>query len=185
MALSILAYHKTSGSVKGMNPINKEMHAKYDKKFGKDMNYYVPAKTLFWSFRVMAGFDALILLVAIVGLVFSRKKKDTIENYKWMLVVLGICIWVPFIANSAGWFITEFGRYPWIVYGLFTIAQAVSPTSTVASLLFSNIVYFLLFTLLGGVMIVYSRRTLHQGPYYVGTDDKQNVDPFAKEAFGK
>ncbi len=185
MALSILAYHKTSGSVKGMNPINKEMHAKYDKKFGKDMNYYVPAKTLFWSFRVMTGFDALIMLVSIVGLVFSRKKKDTIENYKWMLVVLGICIWVPFIANSAGWFITEFGRYPWIVYGLFTIAQAVSPTSTVASLLFSNIVYFLLFTLLGGVMIIYSRRTLHQGPYYEGTDDRQNVDPFAKEAFGK
>ena len=43
--LSILSYHSTTGSVKGMNTINKELHAKYDKKFGKDMNYYVPVKT--------------------------------------------------------------------------------------------------------------------------------------------
>ncbi len=183
--LSILAYHKLSGSVKGMNTINKELHAKYDNKFGKDMNYYVPPKTLFWSFRVMTGIDALVMLVALVGLIFSRKKKDTIENHKWMLVVLGLSIWLPFIGNSAGWFITEFGRYPWIVYGLFTIAQAVSPTSTVASLLFSNIIYFLLFTLLGGVMVWYCRQTLHHGPYFEEADSKQNVDPFAKEAFGQ
>ena len=51
--LDILSYHKLSGNVKGQNTLNKELHAKYDKKFGKDMNYYVPTKTLFWSFRVM------------------------------------------------------------------------------------------------------------------------------------
>jgi len=183
--LSILAYHKASGSVKGMNEINAEMHKTYDKKFGKDMDYYVPPKTMFWSFRVMTGIDALIMLVALFGLIWSRKNKYTIENKKWFLVVLGLCIWVPFIGNSAGWFITEFGRYPWIVYGLFTIAQAVSPTSTVASLLFSNIIYFWLFTLLGGVMVWYCRKTLHHGPYYEEKDSIENVDPFAKEAFEK
>ncbi|KRK81021.1 cytochrome D ubiquinol oxidase subunit I [Companilactobacillus nodensis DSM 19682 = JCM 14932 = NBRC 107160] len=183
--LSILTYHKTSGAVKGMDTINKELHAKYDKQFGKDMNYYVPPKTLFWSFRVMTGIDLLIMLVAFFGVIWSRKKKDTIENKKWFMVIVGLTLWVPFIGNSAGWFITEFGRFPWIVYGLFTIADAVSPTSTVGTLLFSNIVYFLLFTLLGGVMIWYSRQTLHHGPYYEMEDSKQNVDPFAKEAFVK
>jgi Cytochrome bd-type quinol oxidase, subunit 1 len=85
--LSILAYHKLSGSVKGMNSLNAEMHKKYDKQFGKDMNYYVPPKTLFWSFRVMTGIDLLIMLVAFVGLIFSRKNKDTIEikNGYWSL----------------------------------------------------------------------------------------------------
>lgn len=183
--LSILAYHRASGSVQGMNSLNKELHAKYDKKFGKDMNYYTPPKTLFWSFRVMTGIDLLVMLIAFLGVIWSRKKKDTIENKKWFMVIVGLAIWVPFIGNSAGWFITEFGRYPWIVYGLFTIADAVSPTSTVGTLLFSNIVYFLLFTLLGGVMIWYSRQTLHHGPYYEMEDSKQNVDPFAKEAFVK
>ena len=183
--LSLLAYHKTSGAVKGMDTVNKELHAKYDKQFGKDMDYYVPPKTLFWSFRVMTGIDALIMLIALLGVIWSRKKKDTIENKKWFMVIVGLAIWIPFIGNSAGWFITEFGRYPWIVYGLFTIADAVSPTSTVGTLLFSNIVYFLLFTLLGGVMIWYSRQTLHHGPYYEMEDSKQNVDPFAKEAFVK
>lgn len=133
----------------------------------------------------MTGIDLLIMLVAFFGVIWSRKKKDTIENKKWFMVIVGLTLWVPFIGNSAGWFITEFGRFPWIVYGLFTIADAVSPTSTVGTLLFSNIVYFLLFTLLGGVMIWYSRQTLHHGPYYEMEDSKQNVDPFAKEAFVK
>ncbi|WP_099974058.1 MULTISPECIES: cytochrome ubiquinol oxidase subunit I [Lactobacillaceae] len=183
--LSVLTYHKTSGSVQGMNSLNKEFHAKYDKKFGKDMDYYAPAKTLFWSFRIMSAVDGIIGLVSLLGLIWSRKKKDTIENKRWFLIIMGICIWVPFIGITAGWFVTEFGRYPWIVYGLMTIAQAVSPTSTVGSLLFSNIVYFLLFTILGGTMVWYSKRTLNQGPYYEIEDSIENVDPFSKEAFDK
>ena len=78
--LTILTYHSTSGSIKGMNQINKELHAKYDKKFGKDMSYYVPVKTLFYSFRIMAGFGALFALLAILGLIWTRPKKNTIEK---------------------------------------------------------------------------------------------------------
>ncbi|KRL67178.1 cytochrome ubiquinol oxidase subunit I [Companilactobacillus versmoldensis] len=188
--LSLLTYHKGSGAVKGMNQINKELNNEYgNKKFGTQMgselDFYPPAKTLFWSFRIMTAVAFLVLLFDFLGLLFSRKSKDTIENKKWLLYCLGIGIWIPFIGNSAGWFVTEFGRYPWIVYGLFTISQAVSPSSTIGSLLFSNILYFLLFAFLGGVMVWYSRQTLHQGPYFEEKDSKQNVDPFAKEAFGK
>lgn len=180
--LSLLSYHKTHGAVKGMDTVNKELQAKY----GKDKNYYVPVKTLFWSFRVMAGGGVLLALVGILGLWFSRKKKDTIENKRWLLYVLGFCLWLPFIINTAGWFITELGRYPWVVYGLYTIADAVSPTTTVGQLLFTNIVYFLIFTLLGGVMVYYSHRVLRKGPEAdLETNYGLSSDPFAKEAFGK
>ena len=27
---------------------------------------------------------------------------------------------LPYLANTAGWLLTEIGRYPWIVYGLMT-----------------------------------------------------------------
>ncbi|ANK59048.1 cytochrome ubiquinol oxidase subunit I [Loigolactobacillus backii] len=182
--LSIMSYHKTTGAVKGMNTINRELHQKYDKKFGKDMNYYVPPKTLFWSFRVMAGFGTLFALVTIVGLWFMRKKNNAIENKRWFLYVLGICLWLPFLANTAGWFVTELGRYPWIVYGLFTIADAVSPSVTAGELLFSNITYFLIFTMLGGTMIYFSHKTLVAGPELDdGSENRVNVDPFAKGAF--
>ncbi|GAF39580.1 cytochrome d ubiquinol oxidase subunit I [Agrilactobacillus composti DSM 18527 = JCM 14202] len=185
--LSLLAYHKTTGSVQGMNSLNQELHAKYDKKFGADMNYYVPVKTVFWSFRVMAGGAALLLLTSILGLFFTRKNKDTIENKRWLLWVLGICTYTPFVFNSAGWLITELGRYPWLVYGLQTIADGVSPTTTAGQLWFTNIVYFLMFSLMGAVMVFYSRKIMIKGPDDdgAGYGATANNDPFSKEAFGR
>ncbi|MCH3973760.1 MULTISPECIES: cytochrome ubiquinol oxidase subunit I [Bifidobacterium] len=166
--LSLLSYHKASGSVKGMDTVDKELHEQYDAKFGKDMNYYVPVNALFWSFRFMALSAAISGLASILALWFTRKGKGdgtgTLMNYRWLLWIMGACTFVPFIGTTGGWLITELGRYPWIVYGLLTIADGVSPTATVPGLLFTNIVYFLLFLLLGAVMIFYSRRVLYQGP---------------------
>lgn len=161
--LTILTYHSTTGSVKGMNQINKELHQRYDKKFGQGMDYYVPVKTLFYSFRVMAGFGALFALLAILGLIFTRPKKNTIEKQRWLLYILGIATFLPFVANTCGWLITELGRFPWTVYGLFTIADSVSPSTTVGELWFTNIAYFLIFATLGGVMIYYCKRLLNKG----------------------
>ncbi|MBA1393268.1 cytochrome ubiquinol oxidase subunit I, partial [Lactobacillus sp. XV13L] len=148
----------------------------------------VPVNTLFWSFRFMAGFGFLMILAAILGLIWTRPSKNTISDKRWFLYVLGLMIWVPFLANTCGWLVTELGRYPWIVYGLYTIADAVSPSTTAGQLIFSNIVYFALFSILGGVMIYYSRRTLHKGLDAISgpsaTDSAAiNSDPFSKEAF--
>lgn len=161
--LTILTYHKTTGSIKGMNEINKELHQKYDSKFGKGMDYYVPVKTLFYSFRIMCGFDLWFILVSILGLIWTRPSKDTIENKRWFLWVLGVTTYFPFIANTCGWFITEFGRFPWTVYGLFTIADSVSASTTTGELWFTNIMYFLIFSTLGGVMVYYCKKQLDKG----------------------
>ncbi|MFD1429052.1 cytochrome ubiquinol oxidase subunit I [Lacticaseibacillus mingshuiensis] len=180
--LSILSYHKLHGSVKGMDTVNKELEAKY----GKDKNYYVPVKTLFWSFRVMAGGGMLLALVAVLGLFFSRAKNNSLARKRWLLVTLGLTLWLPFLINTCGWLITELGRYPWTVYGLYTIADSISPTTTAGQLWFTNITYFLIFSLLGGVMIYYCRRVLFHGPDAdLDTDYGVSADPFAKEAFVK
>ena len=185
--LSILSYHSTTGSVKGMEEVNKEMEKKYGTHIdGHRMNYYVPVNTLFWSFRFMAGFGALMALVSIVGLILTRKKKQTLYEHRWCLWVLALMTFTPFIANTCGWLITELGRAPWTVYGLFTIAQSVSPNVSVASLLTSNIVYFCLFTGLAIILISLIVRFLHNDPEELAmqgqTSDKE-TDPFAKGAF--
>lgn len=133
----------------------------------------------------MAGFGAWIILVSFVGLLMTRKKKETLYQRRWMLWALALTTFVPFIANTAGWFITEFGRYPWTVYGLFTIHQSVSPNVSVTSLLISNIVYFTLFTTLAIVMIGLVKRQLQNDPSQMqgyGYADKI-LDPFDKGAF--
>ena len=166
--LNLLSFHKLTGKIKGSQTVNKELQAKYKKNGIK--NYYVPENTLFYSFRIMAISAMLLTLVAIIGLWFNRKKSQLIITQKWFLYILGLCLWIPFIVNTAGWLVTELGRYPWAVYGLLTVADAVSPTSTIPSLLFTNVVYFMLFTVLGLTMIHLSHRTLKSGPQTTNDD---------------
>ncbi|MDO4902624.1 MAG: cytochrome ubiquinol oxidase subunit I [Limosilactobacillus sp.] len=184
--LSVLSYHKTTGSVKGMEEINAQLEKKYGTKIaGHKMSYYVPVNTLFWSFRVMAGFGALMFLVSVVGLFLTRKGKQTLYEKRWMLWVMGLMTFTPFLANTAGWLITELGRVPWTVYGLFTIQQSVSPSVSVASLLTSNIVYFIVFTGLAIVFLYLVVRFLRNDPvsFDNAQADKKATDPFAKGAF--
>lgn len=178
--LSILSYHKTTGAVTGMN----ELNAQYKKKYGKDIDYYPPVNTLFYSFRIMCAISAWIILVSFVGLIMSRKKSGYLYKHKWTLWVLALTTFLPFIGNTAGWFVTEFGRVPWTVYGLFTIQQSVSPNVSVASLLTSNIVYFVLFTALAITLIGLIVRELKKDPTQVIEPKfKKVLDPFDKEAF--
>lgn len=185
--LSILAHHDIKGENDGTSEINKELHAKYDKKFGKSMNYFVPANTLFYAFRVMAVSAGVFGLMAVVALWFTRKKsKLDLTNPKLRIVlwVYGIATFLPFAAITAGWLITELGRYPWVVYGVLTIADAVSPNVSATSLLISNILYFATFATLGGIMIFLSRRVLLAFPKSEeSTEEKALVDPFSAEAF--
>lgn len=184
--LSFMSYDKFSGSVKGMDTVNKELTKKYGKYIaGEKMNYYPPVNTLFWSFRIMVGVGMWVALVSLVGLIWTRKKKEGFYQHKWTLWVTGLTLFVPFIGNSAGWFVTEFGRYPWTVYGLFTIKQSVSPNVSVASLLTSNIVYFLLFTFLAAVMISLVVRELRKDPANIDNPQllEKFLDPFDKGAF--
>ncbi|MGQ5708383.1 cytochrome ubiquinol oxidase subunit I [Lactobacillus sp. PSON] len=183
--LSILSYHKTTGSVKGMEELNKEMKKQYGTKVdGQKMDYYVPVNTLFWSFRFMAGFGTLLALVSIVGLIMTRKGHESLYKHRWCLWIIAILTFAPFIMNTCGWLITELGRQPWTVYGIFTTAQSVSPNVSVASLLTSNIVYFCLFLSLAIILIALIVRYLHNDPEELWmAEDSKNTDPFAKEAF--
>lgn len=57
---------------------------------------------------------------------------------------------LPFLANAAGWIVTEIGRQPWVVYGLLKTADGVSPlvgaTSVWISMIGFTIVYGILAT---------------------------------------
>lgn len=176
------------GGFKGMNTVNEELIAanqelvkEYKEKHGEDINFYVPVKSLFWSFRIMVGMGGLLAMVAVVGLFLLRK--DKLLNMKWLLGIIGLTTFIPFIANTSGWLITELGRFPWTVYGLFTIADSISPTVSAGELLASNIIYFVLFTFMGLVLVNMIRKMNKRGPYY--TDDTLDdvVDPLSKEAY--
>jgi len=178
--LSILGHHSlTGGDTVGTTELEKQFQKKYGKTHGDIKNYYVPENTLFYAFRVMAVGAGGLLMLAVVALWMNRKKSQLILTQRWFLWILGICIYVPFAINTAGWLVTELGRYPWVVYGLMPISDAVSPNVSVASLLISNIIYFLTFAVIGGVMVWLARRTLHAGPYAEEEAQLSQSDPYS------
>jgi cytochrome d ubiquinol oxidase subunit I len=141
--LSFLTYSSFSGEVKGI----RDMQETYAAQYGPD-NYAPPIMLSYFSFRIMVGAGFLMALLALVALVLVRRGQ--IGQVRPFLKVLLPAIALPYMANSAGWLLTEMGRQPWIVYGLQKTKDAVSPAVTPGMLVFS----LLLFTLVyGGLMI--------------------------------
>jgi len=176
--LSILAFNKASGSVDGMHTIEQQFIGQYGPG-----DYIPPVITLFWSFRIMTAGGAFLVLLGLIGLLLSKLKK--LEKSKWYLYVSGLAIAFPFLLNTVGWLITELGRYPWTVYGLFTIEQSVSPNVSPGWVLFSLIAYVTIFAVLSVVFILLIKREWQKGPYH-GLDDKTgSIDPYGEGAFTK
>lgn len=117
--LSFLSYNSFSGEVRGIH----DLQAEYTAQYGEG-NYIPQVAPLFWSFRLMVGSGGLMILLALFGLYLAWKEKSV--KPKWYLKVMLFAIALPYLANTAGWLITEMGRQPWIVYGLQKTADGVS-----------------------------------------------------------
>jgi cytochrome bd ubiquinol oxidase subunit I len=141
--LSFLAYNEFHGQVKGIN----ELQALYALRYGPG-DYVPPVKWTYWTFRIMAGAGMAMLAVAACAVLLVYLER--FETSRRFLRVLPFAIALPYLGNSAGWIFTEMGRQPWIVFGLQKTADAVSPTVTAGEVLFSLVV----FTLLYGALMV-------------------------------
>ncbi|MGI4839142.1 MAG: cytochrome ubiquinol oxidase subunit I [Janthinobacterium lividum] len=116
---------------------------------------------IFWSFRVMAGLGMLMIFVGLWSL--WLRKRDALYTCRPFLY---LTLWMGpsgLIALLAGWFTTEVGRQPWVVYGLLRTVNAVSNhsvTQMTITLVTFVVVYFSLF----GVGLGYMMRLVRKGP---------------------
>ncbi|MEZ0307995.1 MAG: cytochrome ubiquinol oxidase subunit I [Ramlibacter sp.] len=94
-------------------------------------NAHPPVAPVFWSFRVMVGMGGLMLLVswwAAFTLWRSRSKAGGAQAYpSQLLLVLSAMTFSGWVSTLAGWYVTEIGRQPFLVYGLFRTADLVAP----------------------------------------------------------
>lgn len=146
MVLSFLSFNQFEGALEGINGL-QEM---YEDKYGPG-NYIPNVTLLFWVFRVMTGVGGVMVLLGLYGWYMSRK--DGLENKKWYLKLMTYGIILPFIANTAGWILTEMGRQPWAVFGLLKTSDAISPSVTPNEMLFSLIAFNSIYAILGGITI--------------------------------
>lgn len=141
--LSLLAFNQFTGEVKGLN----NLQAEYTARYGVG-DYLPPVPWIYWSFRAMVGAGTVMGLLALFCVYLAMRNK--IETRARWIKWLPYAILLPYLANSAGWLMTEMGRQPWIVFGLMRTEQGVSRVVAGGAVLFSLIV----FTLVYGALIV-------------------------------
>jgi cytochrome d ubiquinol oxidase subunit I len=164
--LSYIATGSFSGQIQGLNQLNQQ----YEQAFGRG-NYEPPVRVIYWSMRGMAYAGSLVALVAVVGAFLFWKRR--LERLKWFCWVGVVTAFLPFVACTFGWLLTEVGRQPWIVQGLLKTANANSPGVTTTWLAISLSVFVTLYVLLLVLDVWLMRRYAERDPL----DDRGGEDP--------
>ncbi|MBE0484877.1 cytochrome ubiquinol oxidase subunit I [Marinobacter sp.] len=154
---SLILTHDWDGEVPGLNEVSAEEQP--------------PVAIVFWSFRVMVGLGMLMIVFALAGLLLRAKGRY--YQSSWFLQGLRFMSIAPFIAVLAGWFVTEVGRSPWLVYGMMSHAEAVTPSLTGGMALFTLIGYVVVYSLVFSAGVYYLMRVLYVG---LEDNDEENED---------
>ncbi len=103
----------------------------------------------------------LIALTLFAGWQWWRGK---LFKQRWLLWIFVFAVFLPQIANQVGWYAAEMGRQPWVVYGLLRTSDALSAVVTANQVLFSLIMFTLIYTLLLVLFIYLLNKKIQHGP---------------------
>jgi len=156
--LSFLATGDFGSTVEGVN----DLEAKYDLQYGAG-NYTPNIPLSYWSFRLMIGFGAIAFFLAIFTLWRTRKGGE-LPASKWFLRAMITMPFIPLAAISFGWIFTETARQPWAVFGLIRTEDGVSAVVSAASVLFTMIVFTLLYGVLAVIEVGLTLKVIKNGP---------------------
>ncbi|MGM0983996.1 MAG: cytochrome ubiquinol oxidase subunit I [Pseudomonadota bacterium] len=144
---SLILTHQADGVVPGISEVPPEEQP--------------PVWLVFWSFRVMVGIGLAMIAVALAGLWLRRGGR--VYEHRGYLQLLRVMTVTPFIAVLAGWFVTETGRAPWLVYGMMTHAEGLTPSLTGGMALFTLIGYIAVYAVVFWAGTYYLTRVVRQG----------------------
>jgi cytochrome d ubiquinol oxidase subunit I len=155
--LSFLSTHTLDGTVEGINDLN----AHYQDIFGPG-DYTPIIWVTYWSFRWMIGLGLLHVLVAVVGLWFTRKGRTPPWAWMWKVAIWAFPL--SLAAMIVGWIFTEMGRQPWIVFSLMKTQDGVSPGTTGLEVLISLLAFTAVYGTLAVVEFKLIKRAAQKGP---------------------
>ena len=157
--LSFLAYDKFEGSLKGMKTLQKEMDEKYYPVVGKHIDYTPDVPTIYYSFRVMSYSVGILILMSLLGTIFAFKRTEI--KKRWFLQLMPWTLLVAEVATDFGLIMAEIGRQPFLIFGVMATESGVSPNSG-ASVLFSLLVFCVLYTVLGITQFIAFRYAMNK-----------------------
>jgi cytochrome bd ubiquinol oxidase subunit I len=102
--------------------------------------------------------------LGLVALSWWLRWRGDLYDTRWFLNACMLASPLGFVAVIAGWFATDVGRQPWVVYGLMRTRDAVTPSLTGRDVLISLIIYVLAYIFVYGGGVVLLARLVRTGP---------------------
>ncbi len=151
---SLILAHDWDGEIKGLSEFP---------------GAHPPVAPVFYAFRVMVGMGTLMLLVALwsVWKVWPQRSDTRLALPRPLLWTLAAMTFSGWVATLAGWYVTEIGRQPFIVYGLLRTADVVTPiapANVAATLVGYLVVYGLLLITYVGVLKYMAENPVKHAP---------------------
>jgi cytochrome d ubiquinol oxidase subunit I len=106
---SLILTHELDGTLRGLDEFEGR---------------HPPVAIVFLAFRIMVGTGLLMIAVAWIAAWQLRRGRPPGPKTMRALSLMTFAGWV---ATLAGWYVTEVGRQPWIVYETLAVADVVAP----------------------------------------------------------
>jgi cytochrome d ubiquinol oxidase subunit I len=148
--LSFLVHQDFKAPIKGLNDFPEQ-----------DRPSQINAVFQFYHIMVAIGLFLIALTFYASFLWFKGKLFET----KWLLTIFSYSVLLPQIANQVGWFTAEMGRQPWVVYGQLRTSQAFSQEVSANQIVFSLVLFTLVYSLLLVLFIYSVNKKVKHGPY--------------------
>ncbi len=130
---SLILTHQLDGEIKGLN----------------EFEHTPPVLPIFYSFRVMVGAGVLMLLLSWYSVYRLRKVQWQAQQLgRPLLWTLAASTFIGWVATLAGWYVTEVGRQPYLVYGHLFTQEAVTTMQSGGTLTFSLFAYLVFYLVL-------------------------------------
>jgi cytochrome bd ubiquinol oxidase subunit I len=146
--LSWLLYEDTDAPVTGLQAFSKED--------------WPPVERTFQSFHLMVAIGFATFGLTLLALLFLWR--GSLFQTRWLMWLFVVAIIGPMVANQVGWLVAEFGRQPWVVYGLMRTEDAVSPSVRVSQVWSSVIMFSLVYSLLLALFLYLLNQKIRHGP---------------------
>ncbi|HEV2357398.1 MAG TPA: cytochrome ubiquinol oxidase subunit I [bacterium] len=147
-ALSFLAYGNFRAEVRGLNDYPERE--------------WPLVQLTYYAYHMMVGLGTILIAALLLGVALWWRGR--LFASRWFLWILLLLLPFPYIANEAGWVVTEVGRQPWLVYGLLRTVAGVSPNVEAGETIFTVLGFAGMYALLGVLTVFLAILLVLRGP---------------------